>query len=452
MTGGSNPPAPAIAAVVLAAGLGTRMRSRRPKHLHELLGRRMLDWALDAVLPLAPEPLVVVVSPETREELEGTLPAGAVLALQPEPRGTGDAVAAGLAALEGLEGDVLVVPGDSPLLAPELVREVVETHRREGVAVTLLSIETEKPLPYGRVVRGEDGSVTRIVEERDASEEERAIRELNASVYAFAAADLRTALAELAPDNAQGELYLTDTVRLLADAGRPVAAVRTGDVDAAQGVNTRVELAEAAAALRERILRRHMLAGVTITDPATTWIDGGVEIEPDAVIGPFTVLQGSTVVRAEAEVGPHVVARDAEIGPRATVGPFAYLRPGARLAADSKVGTFVEVKNAEIGERTKVPHLSYIGDADIGEDTNIGAGAITANYRPELGSGKQRTRIGSNVHTGSDNVFVAPVEIGDNAWIGAGSVVTDDVPPGALAIARARQVVKEHYGDEERHE
>jgi bifunctional UDP-N-acetylglucosamine pyrophosphorylase/glucosamine-1-phosphate N-acetyltransferase len=436
----------------MAAGLGTRMRSRRPKHLHELLGRRMLDWALDAVLPLEPAPLVVVVSPETREELDGTLPEGVALALQAEPRGTGDAVAAALGALDGFEGDVLVVPGDSPLLAPELVREVVETQRREGAAVTLLSIETEKPLAYGRIVRDGEGRVRRIVEEGDATEEERAIRELNASVYAFAAADLRDALARLEPDNAQGELYLTDTVRLLAEAGRPVAVVRTGDVDAAQGVNTRVELAEAAAALRERILRRHMLAGVTVVDPATTWIDGEVEIEPDAVIGPFTVLQGRTVVRAEAEVGPHVVARDAEIGPRTTVGPFAYLRPGTRLAADAKVGSFVEVKNADIGERSKVPHLSYIGDADIGADTNIGAGAITANYRPEMGSGKQRTRIGSNVHTGSDNVFVAPVEIGDNAWIGAGSTITDDVPPGALAIARARQVLKERYGDREPNE
>jgi bifunctional UDP-N-acetylglucosamine pyrophosphorylase/glucosamine-1-phosphate N-acetyltransferase len=433
----------------MAAGLGTRMRSRRPKHLHELLGRRMLDWALDGVLPLAPAPLVVVVSPETRDELEGTVPQGAVLAVQEEPRGTGDAVVAALGALDGFEGDVLVLPGDSPLLAPELLREVVETQRSEGAAVTLLSIETERSLPYGRVVRDADGRVRRIVEEKDATEDERAIRELNSSVYAFAAGDLRAALAGLRPDNAQGELYLTDTVRLLAEAGRPVAAVRTGDLDAARGVNTRVELAEAAAALRERILRRHMLAGVTIVDPATTWIDGEVEIEPDAVIGAFTVLQGRTVVRADAEVGPHVVARDAEIGPRVTVGPFAYLRPGARLAADAKVGTFVEVKNSEVGERSKVPHLSYIGDAEIGADTNIGAGAITANYRPEMGSGKQRTRIGSNVHTGSDNVFVAPVEIGDNAWIGAGSTITDDVPPGALAIARARQVVKERYGDRE---
>jgi bifunctional UDP-N-acetylglucosamine pyrophosphorylase/glucosamine-1-phosphate N-acetyltransferase len=215
-------------------------------------------------------------------------------------------------------------------------------------------------------------------------------------------------------------------------------------------VNTRVELAEAASALRHRILRGHMLSGVSVVDPATTWIDADVRIEADAVVHPFTVLRGVTKVAAGAEVGPHTVVHDAEVGARAIVGPFAYLRPGTHLAADTKVGTFVEVKNASIGERSKVPHLSYVGDAEIGEDTNIGAGAITANYRPELGAEKQRTVIGSNVHTGSDNVFVAPVEIGDNAWVGAGSTITDDVPPGALAIARAKQVVKENYGHRER--
>jgi bifunctional UDP-N-acetylglucosamine pyrophosphorylase/glucosamine-1-phosphate N-acetyltransferase len=239
-------------------------------------------------------------------------------------------------------------------------------------------------------------------------------------------------------------------VRHLAGDGRAVATLSTADVTQAQGVNTRVELAEAGAALRDRILEQHMLAGVTVVDPATTWIDAGVRIEPDATVHPFTILRGSTTVGAGAEVGPHAVAVDAQVGPGVTVGPFAYLRPGTRLAAESKVGTFVEVKNASIGERSKVPHLSYIGDAEIGEDTNIGAGAITANYRPELGGAKQRTVIGDNVHTGSDNVFVAPVEIGDNAWVGAGSTITDDVPPGALAVARARQVVKDNYVDGER--
>jgi bifunctional UDP-N-acetylglucosamine pyrophosphorylase/glucosamine-1-phosphate N-acetyltransferase len=438
-----------LAAIVMAAGLGTRMRSARPKHLHTVLGRRLVDWAVDAVAPLAPARLVVVTSPESRAEVEGTLAAPAELAVQPEPRGTGDAAATGLAALGDFEGDILVVPGDTPLLAPELLETLIRAHAAGEAAVTLLTIATERPFPYGRIVRDGHGRVQRIVEERDASEDERAIRELNASVYVFRATDLAWALGRLDTDNAQGELYLTDTVRHLAEAGRPVETVSTADATQAQGVNTRVELAEAGAALRDRILRRHMLAGVTVVDPATTWIEPGVRLEPDAVVHPFTVLRGSTVVAAGAEIGPHAVAHDAEIGPGATVGPFAYLRPGTRLEANAKAGTFVEVKNSRIGERSKVPHLSYIGDAEIGEDTNIGAGAITANYRPELGGEKQRTVIGRNVHTGSDNVFVAPVEIGDNAWVGAGSTITDDVPPGALAVARARQVVKEHYGERE---
>ncbi len=434
----------------MAAGLGTRMRSRKAKHLHLLLGRRLIDWAIDAVRPLGPKPLVVVCSPQSRDELAPTLPEDVVLAVQREPRGTGDAVAAAREALGSFGGDVLVVPGDSPLLTAELLSRVVEAQRRERPAVTLLAIESERPLAYGRIVRDGRGNVLRIVEERDATPEELAIRELNASIYAFTAPELLWALDRLDADNAQGELYLTDTIRHLVDDGRPVRAVATDDVDAAQGVNTRVELAAAADVLRRRILERHMLAGVTVVDPATTWVEADVELEPDVVLHPFTVLRGCTSVGTGAEIGPSVVAHDARVAAGATVGPFAYLRPGSELAAEAKVGTFVEVKNARIGERAKVPHLSYIGDADIGEDTNIGAGAITANYRPEMGSGKQRTRIGRNVHTGSDNVFVAPLEIGDDAWIGAGSTITENVPANALAIARARQVIKENYADRQR--
>jgi bifunctional UDP-N-acetylglucosamine pyrophosphorylase / glucosamine-1-phosphate N-acetyltransferase len=234
--------------------------------------------------------------------------------------------------------------------------------------------------------------------------------------------------------------------------GRRAAVYRAADPRAGDGVNTRDDLAQAAAALRERVVREHMLAGVTVVDPSSTWIEPDVSIEADAVIHPFTILRGRTVVRAGAEVGPHVVVVDSEIGPEATVGPFAYLRPGSVLAARAKVGAFVEVKNATLGERVKVPHLSYIGDAEIGEGTNIGAGAITANYRPEQYDEKQRTVIGRDVHTGSDNVFVAPVEIGDHAWIAAGSTITEDVPPGALAIARSKQVNKEGYGGRNRND
>jgi bifunctional UDP-N-acetylglucosamine pyrophosphorylase/glucosamine-1-phosphate N-acetyltransferase len=436
-----------LAAVVLAAGLGTRMRSQRPKHLHPLLGRRVLDWALAAVEPLEPSPFVVVCSPDAREELAASLRDGVELAVQEEPRGTGDALAAARAALASFAGDVLVVDGAAPLLEPDGLRALVEEHRRSAASVTVLSIEPDEPLPYGRIVRDERGRLRAIVEEGDAGPEERAIRELNTSTYVFAAAELWRALARIEPHNVQGELYLTDAVRRLVEDGRAGAVYRASDPIVGLGINNRAELAEAGAELRGRILRGHMEAGVTVIDPGSTWIEPDVEIEADAVIHPFTVLRGRTRVAAGAEVGPHVVAADAVIGAGALVGPFAYLRPGTVLAAGVKVGAFVEIKNSRVGERTKVPHLSYIGDSDIGEDTNIGAGAITANYRPELGAEeKQRTVIGRNVHTGSDNVFVAPVEIGDDAWIAAGSTITEDVPAGALAIARARQVNREGYG------
>jgi bifunctional UDP-N-acetylglucosamine pyrophosphorylase / glucosamine-1-phosphate N-acetyltransferase len=430
----------------MAAGLGTRMRSDRPKHLHPLLGRSVLGWALEAARPLGPDPLVVVCSPGTREELAKTLPDDVELAVQAVPRGTGDAVAAAKPALAEASGDIVVLDGAAPLLTASDLEALVEAHRGAGAAVTVLAIEPDEPLPYGRVLRDETGALRAIVEDGDATPEERAVRELNTSIYVFAADALWAALGRLDDENVQGELYLTDAVRhVIADGGLG-AVYRAADPIVGLGINNRAELAQAGAVLRDRLLEEHILAGVTIVDPTSTWIEADVVLEADAVIHPFTVLRGRTSVGAGAEVGPHVVAVDAEIGPRSTVGPFSYLRPGTVLAAEAKVGAFVEVKNSRIGERTKVPHLSYIGDADVGEDTNIAAGAITANYRPETGGGKQRTVIGRNVHTGSDNVFVAPVEIGDDAWIGAGSTITEDVPAGALAVARSRQVNKEGYG------
>jgi bifunctional UDP-N-acetylglucosamine pyrophosphorylase/glucosamine-1-phosphate N-acetyltransferase len=431
----------------MAAGLGTRMRSSLPKHLHPLLGRRVLDWAIKPALSLPLEALVVVCSPETRADLEGTLPETVAIAVQEDPRGTGDAAGSARPALGDFSGDLLVLDGAAPLLAAGVLEGLVAEHRGSDAAVTVLSIEPPEPLPYGRVLRDDRGALRAIVEEADATLEERAVRELNTSIYAFAAEDLWPALDRLESDNAQGELYLTDAVSLLVADGKRGAVYRAPDPIVGLGINNRAELARAASELRARLLEEHMLAGVTVVDPATTWIEEGVEIEPDAVIHPFTVLRGQTVIRARAEVGPHAVVDSAEIGPEAIVGPFAYLRPGTVLGEGAKVGAFVEVKNSSVGGRTKVPHLSYIGDAEIGEDTNIAAGAITANYRPELpGGGKHRTVIGRNVHTGSDNVFVAPVEIGDDAWIGAGSTITEDVPAGALAIARARQVNKEGHG------
>jgi bifunctional UDP-N-acetylglucosamine pyrophosphorylase / glucosamine-1-phosphate N-acetyltransferase len=425
----------------MAGGLGTRMRSETPKHLHPLLGRRMVDWVVHATRAVGPDPLVVVTAPETKDAFDADL----TVAVQPEARGTGDAVAAAREALTGFDGDVLVVAGDSPLLTPELLQALVAQHRQARAVATVLTFEPDRPLPYGRIVRDDRGAVRAIVEEGDASEAERAIPELNSSTYVFAAPELWASLDRLEPDNVQDELYLTDTVRALVDEGKLVATHRSNDPGAPVGINTRVELASAAAVLRDRINERHMLAGATIVDPRTTWIEPDAEVEPDAVVHPFTVLRGATRVGRGAEVGPHVVAVDAEIGERAMVGPFCYLRPGTVLGAGAKAGTFVEIKNSTIGEGTKVPHLSYIGDAAIGAGTNIGAGGITVNYPHEPGKPKGRTKIGRNVRTGVQNAFVAPLEIGDDAWIAVGSVVTDDVPPGSLAGFAPRQVTKEGY-------
>ncbi len=423
----------------MAAGLGTRMRSDVPKHLHPILGRRMVDWVLEAARQLGVEAVVVVVSPATVSEFDGVH-----IAIQAEPRGTGDAVRAARVALDGHADDVLVLSGDTPLLTASLLRELVEAHRAADSAATVLSFEPDDPKQYGRVLRSADGGLSQIVEYRDATDEQRAVREVNSSIYVFRSERLWPVLDRLTPHNAQGELYLTDSVALLVADGDRVGVHKGGDPVETEGVNTRVELAAAAAALRDRINEAHMLAGVTIVDPATTWIDAEAVLEADAVIHPFTVIRGASTVSARAEVGPHAVLVDARVGEGALVGPFCYLRPGTVLEEGAKAGTFVEMKNSHIGARSKVPHLTYLGDADVGADTNIAAGNITANQGHTRV--KERTTIGSNVRTGVDNAFVAPVSIGDDAWIAAGSVITEDVPPGALAIARATQVNKKGRG------
>jgi bifunctional UDP-N-acetylglucosamine pyrophosphorylase/glucosamine-1-phosphate N-acetyltransferase len=430
-----------LAAVVMAAGLGTRMKSDVPKHLHAILGRRMVDWVLESARPIGAEPLLVVCSRATVDHFEGY-----ETAVQETPRGTGDAVAAARTALEGRVRDVLVLSGDTPLLTPELLRGLVDAHRASGDAATILAATFAEERAYGRLVRDGDGNVTGVVEARDATPEQLAIREMNTSIYVFRADKLWPALERLQPQNAQGELYLTDTVKILLEAGETVGVHAAPDPIATEGVNTRAELAAAAAVLRDRINHAHMLAGVTIVDPASTWIEATVALEPDAVVHPFTVLRGATTVAAGAEIGPHAVVLDARVGPGALVGPFCYLRPGTALGPGAKAGTFVEIKNSQIGEGTKVPHLSYIGDADVGPGSNLGAGNITANFPHRPGEPKGRTTIGGNVRTGVHNAFVAPVTVGDDAWIAAGSVITIDVPPNALAIARARQENKEDRG------
>jgi bifunctional UDP-N-acetylglucosamine pyrophosphorylase / glucosamine-1-phosphate N-acetyltransferase len=450
--------------VILAAGQGTRMRSRTPKMLHEICGRPMIDWTVAAALEAGAGKVVVVGSPDGA--LDGRLPEGVVLAVQPEPDGTGGAVLAAAAELDGGDGSVLVVNGDAPLVTPDALRALVDEHVRNGAAATVVTMTLEDPSGYGRVVRAADGGIERVVETKragDATEAELAISEVNAGVYAFDGARLLDALRRVGTDNAQGEVYLPAALAVLRDDGARVAALAVDDPSLLLGVNDRVELARVRQIAQQRIHEAHMRAGVTIVDPATTTIDIGVRIGKDTVIEPSTFLRGTTTVGERCTVGPLTTAIDATLGDEvsvvhsyitgcevrsgATVGPFAYLRPGALLRERSKAGTFVEIKNSDIGEGTKVPHLSYVGDADVGPGTNLGAATITANYD---GRRKHRTTIGANVRTSVDTTLVAPVTVGDDAYTGAGSVVTDDVPEGALAIARARQTNIEGYADRRR--
>jgi len=412
-----------LAAVVMAAGIGTRMKSATPKHLHPLLGRRMVDWVVDAAREAGVERLVVVASPQTSDLVDGV-----EVAVQEEPLGTGDAVRSAQPALEGFTGDVLVLNGDVPALRPETISALVDTHRKADAAATVLSFEPADAGAYGRIVRDGEGRLARIVEAADATPEQIALGEVNSGIYVFKAQQLWPALERLEAHNAQGELYVTDTVGLLVSDGETCAVQLATDPLEAEGVNTRAELAVAAASLRNRINEEHMLAGVTIVDPATTWIEAGVEIEPDVVVHPFTVIRRGVRIEGGAEIGP-----------------FAYIRAVSVIGEGAKIGTFVEVKNLAVGAGAKIPHLSYIGDAEVGEGTNVAAGNITANLPHVPDEPKGRTRIGRNVRTGVDTVFDAPVEIGDDVWIAAGSVITDDVPPGSLAGFPARQTTKEGW-------
>jgi len=416
------------------------MRSATPKHLHPILGRRMVDWVIEAARPLRAEPLVVVVSPDTADAFDGL-----AVAVQERALGTGDAVRSAREAV-GEVDEVLVLSGDTPLLTAELLAALVETHRSKAAAATVLSFVPSDIRSYGRVVRDTDGDLEAIVEAGDASPAQLAIGEANSSIYVFSAGRLWPALERLRPVNVQGELYLTDAVRDLVENGHRVVVHVAPDPDETEGVNTRVELAAAAAALRDRINTAHMLAGVTIVDPQTTWIEPTVTLAPDTVVHPFTILRGATSVAEGAAIGPHAVVTDAEIGASATVGPFCYVRPGTVLGARSKAGTFVEIKNTRLDEGAKVPHLSYFGDAEVGAGTNVGAGSITANLDHRPGVPKKRTVIGKNARVGVDTMFVAPVTVGDDVWTAAGSVVTDDVPDNALVGFPPRQTIKEGRG------
>ncbi|HEY3021500.1 MAG TPA: bifunctional UDP-N-acetylglucosamine diphosphorylase/glucosamine-1-phosphate N-acetyltransferase GlmU [Solirubrobacteraceae bacterium] len=448
---------PAPIAVILAAGQGTRMRSVTPKMLHPICGRPMVLWPVQAALEAGVGKVVVVGGPD--RALEGMLPRSVELAVQAEPRGTGDAVRAAAPHMTDPDATVLVLNGDVPLITADVLRGLLDAHGAAGAQATVTTMVLADPSGYGRVIRAPDGTIARIVETKhpgDATAEELAVDEVNAGVYAFAAGGLAAALERLTADNAQGEEYLPDALLHL----EPVRAHLVDDPSLTLGINDRVDLATVTRLAQARIHEQHQRAGVTIVDPASTVIEAGVELGADTVVEPFTSLKGSTRAGADCRIGPLTTVIDATLGDGvvvvhsyldratlhrgATVGPFAYLRPDAVLYENAKAGTFVEIKNSEIGEGTKVPHLSYIGDADVGPGTNLGAATITANYD---GQRKHRTTIGARVRTSVDTTLVAPVTVGDDAYTAAGSVITEDVPPGALGIARERQTNIANYAE-----
>jgi bifunctional UDP-N-acetylglucosamine pyrophosphorylase/glucosamine-1-phosphate N-acetyltransferase len=427
--------------LILAAGQGTRMRSATPKVLHELCGRPMVLWPVAAALQAGAGRVVVVDSPA--RALEGVLPEGVGLVVQPQANGTGGAVVAAAAEIDP-GAAVVVLSGDVPLVSAQAIAELLAAHAATPMPATMATTVLEDPAGYGRVVRDGAGNVLRVVETKepgDASSEELEIQEVNTGIYAFDGEALLGALGRLTADNAQGELYLPQALDILRGDGHTVAGHIVDDPGLVLGVNDRVGLAGVRALAQRAIHERHMRAGVTIVEPAATVIDVDVEIGRDTTIEPFTTIRGATRIGAGATIR-HSYVIDSLIEDGVSVGPFAYLRPGTHLRAGAKVGTFVEVKNSDIGAGAKIPHLSYIGDADVGEGTNLGAATITANYD---GNAKHRTTIGRRVRTSVDTTLVAPVSVGDEAWTAAGSVITEDVPPGALGIARARQVTKEGY-------
>ncbi|MFZ0903845.1 MAG: bifunctional UDP-N-acetylglucosamine diphosphorylase/glucosamine-1-phosphate N-acetyltransferase GlmU [Mycobacterium sp.] len=447
------------AVLILAAGAGTRMRSDTPKVLHPLAGRSMLAHSLHSIAKMAPQHLVVVLGQDHESveqvvgELTNTLGRSIDVAIQDQQLGTGHAVLCGLAALpDDFAGVVVVTSGDIPLLDADTLADLVAVHNSRDAAVTVLTTTLTDPTGYGRTLRTQDHQVIGIVEQADATPSQQEIREVNAGVYAFDIAALRSALSRLSADNAQRELYLTDVVSIVRQDGQVVQARHVDDSALVAGVNNRVQLAELGAELNRRIVAAHQLAGVTIIDPVTTWIDVDVTIGRDTVIHPGTQLLGGTRIGSRCTIGPDTTLTDvavgegasvvrthgtgASIGNGAVVGPFTYVRPGTVLGADGKLGAFVETKNSTIGTGTKVPHLTYVGDADIGEHSNIGASSVFVNYD---GTSKQRTTVGSHVRTGSDTMFVAPVTVGDGAYTGAGTVVREDVPSGALAVSGGQQ-------------
>jgi bifunctional UDP-N-acetylglucosamine pyrophosphorylase / glucosamine-1-phosphate N-acetyltransferase len=447
--------------LIMAAGEGTRMRSSLPKVLHPVCGRPMVAWPVLAAREAGAERIAVIVSPD--RDLTPGLPEGVETVIQPEPDGTGGAIRAAHDIVRDSD-TVLILSGDHPLITGEIVSALLETHRAANAAATVMTVELDDPAAYGRIVRDSDGELERIVETKDPEgvpPEILAIREVNTGTYAFDAEPLTEALDNLTNDNSAGEFYIGDVLPMFRAAGRSVVIHRATDHRVNLGVNTRVDLAAATAEARRQILERHMLAGVTIVDPDTTWIDADVEIAADVTIEPGSALRGTTSVGADSIIGPHSTLIDSAVGEQArvvhshldsatvgdlaTVGPFTHLRPGTDLGQATKAGAFTEIKNSEIGQGAKVPHLAYVGDADVGAASNVGAGSITANYD---GHAKHRTKIGEGARIGVNNSLVAPVSVGDGAYTGAGAVIREDVPDGALGVSSNEQRNIEGYAEQ----
>lgn len=450
------------AAIVLAAGAGTRMKSKKPKVAHEVLGKPLVRWVVDAAREAGVERVVSVVG-HAREQVAPLVEGDTEIVVQEQQNGTAGAVAVCADALADFDGSLVVLSGDCPLISSETIAALVKVREDADAAVVVLSMELENPFGYGRIIRGEDGSVVRIVEQKDATPEEAAVRECNSGFYCFDAKALFAALSKVGSDNAQGEFYLTDVLEICRNEGRVVTALTAQDPTECLGVNSRAQLAQAASVMRDRINARHLAAGVTMWDPSSVWIGPDVRIERDVELLPQVILMGSTSIGEDSVVGPNTrltdttvgrgcvidetVAVEAVVDDGATCGPRAYLRPAAHLCEGAKAGTHVEIKKSTIGAGSKVPHLSYVGDATIGEGVNLGAGTITCNYD---GAKKWPTVIGDDVFVGSSTMLVAPVSIGAGSLIGAGSVITEDVSPDALALGRARQVEIEGWAEENR--
>jgi bifunctional UDP-N-acetylglucosamine pyrophosphorylase/glucosamine-1-phosphate N-acetyltransferase len=447
-------PSPVAAVVILAAGEGKRMKSSRSKLLHEIAGHSMLSYAVTAATAMQPEHIVVVVG-HLRDQVEAHLAEIAphvLIAVQEEQLGTGHAVQVALGQLADLNGDVIVTLGDVPMLTGETLAALLTEHRTQQAAATVLTAQVPDPTGYGRILRDADGLVSGIIEHRDADAAQRQISEINSGTYVFDAKILRAALTEIAPTNDQGELYLTDVLAVVRQAGEPVGALLIDDRWQTEGINDRIQLSRMNAEVNRRILQHWMREGVTVVDPSTTWVHASVDLAPDVILLPGTSLEGATSIGAGARIGPDTTLIDVEvgeyavvsrtqgslsvIGPGANVGPFSYLRPGTTLGAGGKIGTFVEAKNARIGAGAKAPHLSYLGDAVIGEGANIGAGVVFANYD---GVRKSTSTVGAYSFVGSNSVLAAPVEVADGAYIAAGSTITGDVGPGDLGVSRSRQ-------------